>query len=351
MLSQHNNDLLKQRFPSFEHSYETVIHKNVPENYNLALAIPVGRKSFAWFTFYKDTDVLYQMDLDKDKRIVKTTKINSTFDGSLSVGTILYGIVLPETNAFIIEDIHFYKGIPMHSLTFGEKLHYIHLLLSNTITGAIRFVLPVLWYNMQRECDILPEFVKHYIVHHIQYRSLTHIVPYLNYQVNRRPNTDKDADKTKERGHIDPTNVQIQIQIQRQRQRPQSLSAPDFTKPQYRHPAIFHVTADIKCDIYNLFASDAKGSVVYYNTAYIPNYKTSVMMNSLFRNIKENRNLDYIEESEDEEEFENIREDRFVNLHKVVYMECVFNYKFKRWTPTRVSNDRNRVVHIGKLIR
>jgi hypothetical protein len=337
MLSQHNSDLLKQRFPSFEHSYETVIHKNVPENYNLALAIPVGRKSFAWFTFYKDTDVLYQMDLDKDKKIVKTTRIESKFDGALSIGTILYGIVLPDTNAFIIEDIHFYKGVPMHSLTFGEKLHYIHLLLSDTISGAIRFVLPVLWYNTQRECDIIPEFVKQYTVHHIQYRSLTHIVPYLNYQVNRRPNTDKDKDKDK----IVPIVVQ----------RHQTLSSPDFTKPQYRHPAIFHVVADIKCDIYHLYASDAKGSVVYYNTAYIPNYKTSVMMNTLFRNIKENKNLDYIEESEDEEEFENIREDRFVDLQKIVYMECVFNYKFKRWTPVKVLNDRNRVVHISKLVR
>ena len=74
-------------------------------------------------------------------------------------------------------------------------------------------------------------------------------------------------------------------------------------------------------------------------------------MNTLFRNIKENENLDYIEESEDEEEFENIREDRFVDLQKIVYMECVFNYKFKRWTPVRVLNDRNRVVHISKLVR
>jgi len=332
MLSQHNNDLLKQRFPSFEHSYETVIHKNVPENYNLALAIPVGRKSFAWFTFYKDTDVLYQMDLDKDKKIVKTTRLDAKFDSSLSIGTVIYGIVLPETNAFIIEDIHFYKGVQMHSLTFGEKLHYIHLLLSETITGAIRFVLPVLWYNTQRECDILPEFVKQYAVHHIQYRSLTHIVPYLNYQVNRRPNTEKEKEKIASVTH-------------------RTLSAPDFTKPQYRHPAVFHVVADIKCDIYHLYACEMKGSTVYYNTAYIPNYKTSVMMNTLFRNIKENKNLDYIEESEDEEEFENIREDRFVDLQKIVYMECVFNYKFKRWTPVRVLNDRNRVVHISKLVR
>ena len=35
-------------------------------------------------------------------------------------------------------------------------------------------------------------------------------------------------------------------------------------------------------------------------------------MNTLFRNIKENQNLDALEESDDEEEFENISLDKFV---------------------------------------
>jgi hypothetical protein len=39
-------------------------------------------------------------------------------------------------------------------------------------------------------------------------------------------------------------------------------------------------------------------------------------MNQLFRNIKENKNLDYIEESDDEADFEDVREDRFVDLKK-----------------------------------
>ena len=39
-------------------------------------------------------------------------------------------------------------------------------------------------------------------------------------------------------------------------------------------------------------------------------------MNSLFRNIKENRNLDLLEESDDEEEFENTSLDKFVDLDK-----------------------------------
>jgi len=88
---------------------------------------------------------------------------------------------------------------------------------------------------------------------------------------------------------------------------------------------------------------------VYYNVAYIPNYRTSVFMNSLFRKIRENTNLDYIEESDDEEDFEDVREDKYVDLQKVVYMECVFQPKFKKWIPTRVCDARERVVHISKL--
>ena len=50
-------------------------------------------------------------------------------------------------------------------------------------------------------------------------------------------------------------------------------------------------------------------------------------MNSLFRKIRENDNLDYIEESDDEDDFQNIDEDKYVDVNKVLYMECIFNKK------------------------
>ena len=59
------------------------------------------------------------------------------------------------------------------------------------------------------------------------------------------------------------------------------------------------ILCDIQNDIYNLFCSDGN-KPKFYQIAYIPDYKTSVMMNSLFRNISENLNLDTLEESEDE---------------------------------------------------
>jgi hypothetical protein len=76
-------------------------------------------------------------------------------------------------------------------------------------------------------------------------------------------------------------------------------------------------------------------------------------MNGLFRNIKENRNLDYIEESDDDEDFQDMRVDKYVDLTKILYVECVFNKKFRRWTPMRLldNQDSAKVVYIGKLAR
>ena len=40
--------------------------------------------------------------------------------------------------------------------------------------------------------------------------------------------------------------------------------------------------------------------------------------------------------SDDEEEFENINKDKFVNLKKIVYMKCIYMKKFKKWKPIEV---------------
>jgi hypothetical protein len=121
-----------------------------------------------------------------------------------------------------------------------------------------------------------------------------------------------------------------------------------FHKPQYKQNTVFKVRADIAFDIYRLYAFGAKNTEVYYNVAYIPNYKTSVFMNGLFRNIRENKCLDAIEESDDEEDFENIDPYKYVDLQKTLLMECRFHSKFKKWVPIRVT-PHSKVVHIGQL--
>jgi hypothetical protein len=112
--------------------------------------------------------------------------------------------------------------------------------------------------------------------------------------------------------------------------------------------AIFKVTPDIQSDIYNLFYYK-DGKEEYYDVAFIADFKTSVMMNKLFRNIKENRNLDFLEESDDDEEFEDTRADKFVYLDKSFKMICEYNQKFKRWAPIQLANKNDRIISSNLL--
>ena len=59
-------------------------------------------------------------------------------------------------------------------------------------------------------------------------------------------------------------------------------------------------------------------------------------MNNLFRTIKENSNLDLLEMSDSEDEFENVSDEKFVNITKIVYMKCLYNKKFNKWQPVEV---------------
>jgi hypothetical protein len=106
---------------------------------------------------------------------------------------------------------------------------------------------------------------------------------------------------------------------------------------------VFNVKPDIQNDIYNLYCIE-HNEEIFYNIAYIPDYKTSVMMNKLFRNIKENDNLDLLEESDDEEEFQNENIDRFVDVNKSHLMICKFNHKFKKWYPVKDFSNQNPLI-------
>jgi hypothetical protein len=100
---------------------------------------------------------------------------------------------------------------------------------------------------------------------------------------------------------------------------------------------VFFIKPDLQNDIYYLYQSSTTNfEVISKEIAHIPDYKTSVLMNTLFRNIKENINLDSLEESDEEDEFENIQIDKFVDLNKIIKMRCIFNYKFKKWVPVSV---------------
>ena len=326
-MNNYELDNILRHYPDFELCYESMIHNKVPKKYELVFAIPTGKKFIIWFTFFKDKDVLVLFELNKDKRIINGTFIPFEFENDLAYDTIFYGVYLTEIDSFVIEDIHYYKGINVSKLILKEKLHFINKFLkSYNKNQNFYFFLPFFWENKEENIIFSNEHKKKimYQIHHLQYRSLYEIVPYLNYNLNQKT----------EKSKIDqPIYIPIRC---------------DFRKPQYKHCAVFLISADIQYDIYHLFIYGKNNSKVYYNIAYIPDYKTSVFMNNIFRKIKENNNLDYIEESDDEEDFQNTKEDKYVDLQKVIQMECVFHSKFKRWVPKKIVKNQ-RIVHISQL--
>ena len=336
------------RFPRFELSYETISHTKVYKTYDIGMAIPQGKKGYLWFTFDKYHDVCYMFEINREKKIVKGNRINMSFESSLSVGTVLYGTILTDeagTNTtFVLEDILYYKGILLDTTRQIDKLCMFHKFFANfndAPTNNIQVKLPILWQTELNDTDAaypdtLPDKIRDtipYTVHHIQYRSSTEKMPFINVFLAR-----KGAVAVPVQPIVTYKTVSIYV--------PAKMI---FTKPQYRYPAIFQVTADIQFDIYHLFAYGKNNQRIYYNVAYVPNYNTSVFLNGLFRKIRENANLDYIEESDDEEDFQNMNEDKYVDTNKTILMECMFDRKFKRWTPVRVMDKRSKVVHISQL--
>ena len=119
-----------------------------------------------------------------------------------------------------------------------------------------------------------------------------------------------------------------------------------FNNKKFTYLATFKITPCINNDIYNLYITNYNKEE-YYSIALIDSYKTSKFMNNLFRNIKENKNLDLLEESDDNDEFEDVNEAKFVNLTKSYNIECEYNLKFKKWIPRKLSN--NNVINKNDL--
>jgi hypothetical protein len=329
---------MDQRFPKLELSYETVAHKKVSANYDICISIPNGKKQFMWFTYNEDTDACFLLEINKDHKVTKFVNVaTDNFDHELAYGTILYGSLceVSEKQVFIVEDMYYFCGLLIKHLTFGEKLTYYKALMSMKHMPTLQIALPYMCMVAGDNAllDSLPFFesmVKKtaYTTHHVQFRSSKTIAPYLNHIYKKKCNVDFAASAADQTVLLFPrTDLDHYAQMNLKE-------------------AVFRVTADLQNDVYHLFAYDG-----YTNIAYIGSREASVYMNSLFRNIRENTNVDYGEESEDEDVFQNTSLDKYVDLKKEYKMHCVYNVKFKKWVPVRVVDNGARLVNLKQLVR
>ena len=296
---QELSQLLKG-FPNIELSYEKNIHKKVPSS-NIYLTIPKGRKYFAWFKHWKKYSVCFLLELDRYKRNIQTIFVkNACFNELLcsGKGTILYGTLfhINSYSFFNIEDIFYFKGQNLSYHTQYKKFNILQTMLSNYIKPCmlnksdIAFGLPIIDTNHDRLLKTIEKLP--YSLYCIQHRLLHKKGSFLNERI--------------------------------------------IITPKYEYT--FLIKATIYPDIYELYYK-LQDNLTFYKSACIPDYKTSVFMNGIFRNIKENINLDTLEESDDEEEFENIAADKYVDLEKAIKFKCVYLKYYNSWKPLVESTE------------
>ena len=295
ILTREDKKQLLDRFPSLELSYENVLHKKVCAD--LYMLIPTGAKAFAWFTYWQEKNYCFVLLLNDKNNICDITPYPVCFDAKLSLGTVIYGTLFSINNLthFSCEDIFYYKGTNNTTHTFLDKLTTLKDIFDNYISQTaytsdfLVLGLPIIKSNYDKALACINGLS--YKVYGVQMYGTQHNNILGIYKLNT-------------------TNL------------------PE---------AIFNVKALLGADIYELYTEQQS-----YGIALVPSYKSSVMLNSLFRHIKENGNLDLLEESDDEE-YENTNISKFVDLDKTYKMRCVYIKKFKKWQPIAIVESKMKL--------
>ena len=342
-----NEDMLKQ-FPKIKFSYESKPYKKVSQHKNnnsveisnsenkdkkeFYFIIPKGKKYLVWFK----NNECYFLELDAQRKIVSITK--KIVSHIFPTNTILYGTHFyirrqqfsngndgnncHVTYYFTIENIHYYNGLYLDAESVFDKFKKIDEFFkqqpsnSQTQHNAVEIGLPHISSSLKGASDIKP-FYSAFCIQKKDFKNISNEyenVFYFNSVLNCSSLVAPTAPAPFTTNKIYTNN--------------------NYNNNNSKYK-IFTVRADLQNDVYYLSNTDDNEQLI----ASIPDYKTSVMMNSLFRNIKENKSLDALEESDEEDEFENVNLDKFVDLSKKIKMKCVYNYKFKKWTPVAQMNE------------
>ena len=277
-------------------------------NNNLYILKLYASKAYLWFTYYKNKFICI-MSLIHNKINSDTSKYyyyNVKFDDSLLYNNVLlygYYICKNNVNYFIIENVlnynnynHYINSID-YTDNYNIKLNLYSIILNNFITlNNYKIMLPYMCYDIDKLFKQL-NLVDYNIYSIMVYKNLKYLGNYIL--------------KSNESSKISAT---------------------------------FRVKAHLPPDLYMLYISD-NNKIIEYEYAFINSYKTSVFMNSLFRKIKENKNLDLLEESDSD--FEDISITKYVNLIKTYNIECIYNSRFKKWVPLKLS--KNNIIEKNKI--
>ena len=266
-------------------------HKRVSKS-NVYISIPKGNKYLVCFS----GNGKYPSCISYQKKHKQLTQIQQyiTSIHYHYLGTILYGtfVIINDIKYFVAENIYYFKNRFVGNEPYHKQVRYISQVIehTNTIVYNKQMFLCKLPYISNRLKDCLDQ----------NYGYELFGIKIINNYEPRYYNVYKIRNRIKY--------------------------------------AVFEIRPCIQFDIYDLYCFNQEKIMKKYGIAHIDSYKTSVFMNNLFRQIKENDNLDALEESDDEEDFENIDVDKYVFMDKKYNIKCVFNEQHKRWKPVELSH-------------
>ena len=340
--NQEEKKFLLNRLPPFELSYEPKLHKKVYSS--VYYVIPKGPKALVWYTYWKDQHICLLVRINERGNYSDVQVFPSSFSDKMALGTIIYGTYFLHYNKhyFTCEQLHYYKGLHVGGKMYNERLNLL-LEMFQTHVGQVAYTPGSLVVGMPVMTDTYENALE-----------VMATLPYKTYGVGSPRDAPKKYVSAASSAALVPAalvpapaalvpvpaalvpaalvpvpNALVPVPV------PAVLATPAPLK-RFINKAIFKVKAGLAADNYLLYTANDS----LYDTAIISSYKCSVMMNALFRNIKENTNLDLLEESDDEDEFENTEIDKFVDLDKTFHMECVYSKKFKKWQPVKIVSEK-----------
>jgi len=356
MFTQEEKMQLFNRLPALELSYEPKLHKKVYSS--MYYIIPKGPKALVWYTYWREDHVCLLILLNERGNYSDIKLFPACFSDALALGTIIYGthFIIQNKPYFTCEQLYYYKGIDVkrdNKKSYSERLQMLIEMFQKEVeqvaytTTSLIVGLPIFTENYEDALDIMEKGDLPYKTYGIGVGGSPPTPPF-GVTASQKHNTFIGKSTT---------NSFVGTASQKQNtflsNRPNSFVSkgvavtprggvgvkPTGGAEHYNGgcrgspPISLFVKADLTADTYSLY--DPKDNTLV-GTAMVPTYKSSVFLNGLFRNIKENKNLDFLEESDDEDEFENIQLDKFVNLDKKILMECVFIKRFQKWQPMKV---------------
>lgn len=262
------------------------------------IALPEGVVRHCYFTLHKGQPACFLLEMNGQHAVTKGEMVLAAFDPSLAAGTLVKGTLLSCKNKrfFVVWDL-----ILLCSRDVSDKSYEIR---TAHLPGFFSSVAPCPYTQL----------------------SLTFASP-----------IEASSFKHCSKLVADLPYTLVDMLYVRKGTVPSIRSVQRSQKKGCRSsPCIMTIEADATHDIYRLRPYNSPVSRV----AAVQSLAESRKLNCLFREIRENNDLDLTEMSEDEEFFEDIGHDKYLKKCPAKTVECVYDFKMKRWVILDVKQGR-----------